>query len=281
MRLGIISDAHLSPPGTRVSGFHTGYETAEIMTIYRLALQRCVQEDVDGIVLLGDLSQSGDGESLETGVRLAAETGRRVWAVSGNHDCFERVDALDAAVRRGAADNVRLTTATGEVVEVETRVTGFGTTSGSWGYKACSHGGQHTDWWGNKLTVLLTHYPMISFSEKVSSASLIYGDDLEDREEVARPPLERSAPTVVVNGHIHLRHACVVGALLQVSCAALVEPPFEVTLLDFEVDPETEGGRVVVRRNSIPLDSSPAVRCPTLAPAQQEWAFEAGTWRTV
>lgn len=251
------------------------------MATYRLALRRCVQEDVDGIVLLGDLSQSGDGESLETGVRLAAETGLRVWAVSGNHDCFERADALDAAVRRVAADNVRLAMPAGEVVEGETRVAGFDTTSGNWGYRACSHGGQDTDWWGNEPTVLLTHYPMISFAEKVSSTSLIYGDDLEDLEEVARPLLERSGPTVVVNGHIHLRHACVAGALLQVSCAALVEPPFEITLLDFETNPEPEGDRVAVRRRSIPLVSSSAVRCPALAPPQQEWAFEAGTWRTV
>ncbi|HLL40791.1 MAG TPA: metallophosphoesterase [Rubrobacteraceae bacterium] len=130
MRLGIISDAHLSPPGTKVSAFHTGYETTEIVATYRLALPRCVQEDVDRIVLLGDLSQSGDGESLEMGVRLAAETGRRVWAVSGNHDCFERTDALDVAVRRVAADNVKLATPAGEVVGGEPRVAGLCTTSG-------------------------------------------------------------------------------------------------------------------------------------------------------
>ncbi|HLL40792.1 MAG TPA: hypothetical protein VK357_14195 [Rubrobacteraceae bacterium] len=124
--------------------------------------------------------------------------------------------------------------------------------------------------------MLLTHYPMISFVEEASSASLIYGDDLEDLEEVARPLLERSAPTVVVNGHIHLRYACVEGRLLQVSCAALVEPPFEITLLDFEVDPKPEEGRVAVRRRSLSLASSSAVRCPSLSPPKQEWTFERG-----
>ena len=99
MRLGVIADAHLSPPGTRVSAFHTGYESPYTTAAYRLALRRCAKEDVDAVVLLGDLSQSGDAKPLETGVRLAAETGRRVWAVSGNHDCFERVDALEVAIR--------------------------------------------------------------------------------------------------------------------------------------------------------------------------------------
>jgi hypothetical protein len=68
------------------------------------------------------------------------------------------------------------------------------------------------------------------------------------------------------------------GALLQVSCAALVEPPFEVTLLDLEIEPES--GRLVARREAVPLLSSSAVRCPVLSPPQQEWVFEAGEWRT-
>ena len=103
-------------------------------------------------------------------------------------------------------------------------------------------------------------------------------DDLEDLDEVARPLLERPVPTVVVSGHVHLRHACMKGALLQVSCAALVEPPFEVTLLDLEIEPES--GRLVARREAVPLLSSSAVRCPVLSPPQQEWVFEAGEWRT-
>ena len=116
MRLGIIADAHLGLPGTSAWAFHTGYETADITSIYRLALRRCAREGVDAVVLLGDLSASGDGESIEAAVRMAAGTGRRVWAVSGNHDCFERSDALDAAVRRVAAENVRLATPAGEAV---------------------------------------------------------------------------------------------------------------------------------------------------------------------
>ena len=36
MRLGVIADAHLSPPGTRVSAFHTGYESPYTAAAYRL-----------------------------------------------------------------------------------------------------------------------------------------------------------------------------------------------------------------------------------------------------
>ena len=107
-----------------------------------------------------------------------------------------------------------------------------------------------------------THYPAISFSEEVSSAGLVYGDNLEDLEEVARRLLAREAPTVVVNGHVHLRATRIEGPVLQVSCAALVEPPFEVTLLDLV---KLGGGRVKVRRESTSL----TVRSPAFSPPRQ------------
>ena len=56
MRLGIIADAYLSPSGTNASAFHTGYESPYTMAAYRLALRRCAKEDVDAVVLLGDLA---------------------------------------------------------------------------------------------------------------------------------------------------------------------------------------------------------------------------------
>ncbi|MDQ3965065.1 MAG: metallophosphoesterase family protein [Actinomycetota bacterium] len=276
MKLGIIADAHLGPPGTRVPSFHVEYESADTIVAYRLALRRCVQEDVDGVVLLGDLSHSGDDESLKAGVRLAAETGLMVWVVSGNHDCFERVDALTEAVRRVGADNVRLAAPEGEVVEEGLRVAGISVTSGHWGYTADDR--PDVSKWEDDPVVWLTHYPMISFAEKVSEAGLVYGDDLEDLEETTRPLLARSAPAIVVNGHIHVRYACVMGEVLQVSCGALIEPPFEVTFLDLY---EPESGRISVRAASVPLVSSLPVHVPTLSSPRQEWVFEAGAWRSV
>ena len=280
MRLGVIADAHLSPPGTKVSAFYTGYESPYTVAAYRLALRRCAKEGVDGVVLLGDLSHSGDDRSLETGVGLAAETVRRVWAVSGNHDCFERMDALEGAIRRVAAENVRLASPASEVTEREPRVAGLCVTSGRGGYKARTNGRWGVEDWGDEPVVWLSHYPMVTFAEEVTRASLIYGDDLEDLKEVACPLLARAAPTVVVSGHIHLRHDCVAGKVLQLSCAALVEPPFEITLLDFEIDPEVRGDRIVVRRRNVSLVSRSAVSCPVMSPPRQEWVFEAGEWST-
>ncbi|MDP8926459.1 MAG: metallophosphoesterase family protein [Actinomycetota bacterium] len=277
MRLGIVADAHLGSAGTRVPAFHVEYGNSDTLTAYRLALRRCVREGADGLVLLGDLSHSGDEESLKAGVRTAAEAGLAVWAASGNHDCFLREDAFADAVRQVGADNVRLLTPEGEAAEEGLRLAGFSVESGSWGYAAGQAGRPHVSKWGDDECVAwFTHYPAISFSGEVSSAGLVYGDNLEDLEEVARLLLGREAPTVVVNGHVHLRATRIEGPVLQVSCAALVEPPFEVTLLDLE---KLGGGRVKVRRESTPLVPSLAVRPPAFSPPRQEWAFEEGAWK--
>jgi hypothetical protein len=238
-------------------------------------LQRCEEEDVDGVLLAGDLSQSGDGESLEAGVRMAVETGLKVWAVAGDHDCFERIDSLPEAVRRAGADNVRLATPEGEAVGEGTRIAGFSVTIGSRSYAAGSDGKPDVSEWRDEFVVWITHFPMISFSKKISRAGLTYGNDLEDLEEVARSLLERSAPTVVVNGHIHLRNTLAERGVLQVSCQGLVEPPFEVTFLDIESEDE----RTVVRTESVALVPSLSVRLLTFSPPRQEWVFEAGAWR--
>lgn len=285
VKLGIIADPHLGPTGMSfppVFGFQSvpyEYERSDAIMRYRTALRRCVREEVDAVLLLGDLSWSGDRESLEVGVRLAAKTGRRVWAVSGNHDCGERVDALAKAVRWVGADNVRLAMLEGEMVGEGLRIAGMSVTSENWGYTARSGGRPDVSGWGDDLVVWLSHYPMISFAEKASEAGLYYGDnDLEDLEEAARPLLERTGPTVVVNGHMHMRDACVVGEVLQVSCAALTEPPFEVTFLDLE----RRDDRITVRRESVPVAPFPDdARLPVLSPARQEWVFEGRTWRSL
>ncbi len=278
MRLGIVADAHLGPAGTTVPAFHVEYGNADTLTTYQLALRRCVREGADGLVLLGDLSHSGDEESLEAGVRTAAETELAVWVVTGNHDCFSREDALADAVQQVGAENVRLLTPDGEAGAESLRLAGFSVTSGSWGYAAGPTGRPDVSRWGDdECVVWVTHYPAVSFSGEVSAAGLVYGDDLEDLEEVTRPLLEREAPTVVVSGHVHVRATHVEGPVLQVSCAALIEPPLEVTFLEVE----SEGDRVEVRRESALLAPSLTVRPPAFSPPEQGWAFKASVWRSL
>lgn len=273
MKLGIIADSHLGPGGTRVGAWHSEYYMSDTVTAFRYALQRCVEEGVDGVVLLGDISNSGDDWSVETGVRMAARTGLPVWVVSGNHDCFEQVEAVREAVRRVGAGNVRLAAPEGAMVE-GVRVAGASIAmDDAWVSRA--DGRPDVSRLGDEPGVWLTHYPLISFEETTREAGLLYGDELADREEVLRPLVERPQPTVVVSGHVHLRVDRVAGPVLQLACAALVEPPFEVTFLDVE-----RGERQVsVRVENVALVPSLTVRTPTFTPPKREWVFEAGEWR--
>jgi hypothetical protein len=174
-----VADAHLGPASTTVPAFHVEYGNADTLTTYQLALRRCVREGADGLVLLGDLSHSGDEEPLETGVRTAAETELAVWIVSGNHDCFSRQDALADAGRRVGAENVRLLTPEGKAVGEGLRLAGFSVTSGNWGYTAGTTGRPDVSGWGDdECVVWVTHYPAVSFSREVSAAGLIMGTTL-------------------------------------------------------------------------------------------------------
>jgi predicted phosphodiesterase len=284
LRLGIVADPHLSHDRTSSrfvldsSSVPDGYTAVEDMARYRLALRRCLEEGVDGLALLGDLSWSGDAVSLEVGLRLAARTGLAVWAVSGNHDCGEQVDALTKAVRRIGSENVRLATPAGEVFATGgPRVAGLCVTSDNYGYTARSDQRPDVFGWRDEPVVLLSHYPMISFRERAEKAGLYYGDnDLENLEQVARPLLAREAPSVVINGHMHMRDTCAAGKVLQISCAALTEPPFDVTLVDLEVG----GGRISASVERIPIVPPPNdLRLSILSPARLRWVFEEETWR--
>jgi predicted phosphodiesterase len=217
LRLGILADPHLVPDDHATDGD---------MARYRSALRRCVREGVDGLALLGDLSWSGDAASLEAGLRLAARTGLAVRAVSGNHDLGEREDALAEAVRRVGAKNVWLATPAGEVFGGEgVRVTGLCVASDNYGYTARSDERPVVSGWGEETVVLLSHYPMISFRERAEREGVYYGDnDLENLEEVARPLLGRTAPTVVINGHMHMRDDCAAEQVLQISHSSTSRP---------------------------------------------------------
>lgn len=275
MRLGIVTDAHISPEGTRARSFHNGYAVDDALERYELALGQLVEQGAEALALLGDLSHLGDAKSLEEGLGLAAETGLPVWGVPGNHDVSERKDALVRAVRRVGSERVRLATPEGEAVGEGIRVAGLHVESEDWGFTSRSAGGAETGTWGDGAVVLLSHFPALSSRARVERTGLKYAGDLENLGVVLRPLLGWGEPTVVLSGHLHLRDAFAAESVLQLGFAALVEPPFEVSL----VDVEAEDGRVEVRREAVALTPTPeGVRLPVLSPPSHTWAFIDGSW---
>jgi hypothetical protein len=79
---------------------------------------------------------------------------------------------------------------------------------------------------------------------------------------------------VVLSGHLHLRAVTTEANVLQLSFAALVEPPYEVAAVELD----TERPSVAYRCASvIPSDAD---RIPVLDPAEGSWSFasESGSW---
>jgi len=277
MRIGIVTDVHLAPAGTEPLAWHNPYALADAAERFEQALRLCTAEGAEVIALLGDLAHFGDAASLEAGVRIAAAAGRPVWLVPGNHDCTEADGALARAVARHGAGAVRQPPPTGVPLDGGWRLAGLGLVGDRGGLTARSTGASPVAAWGGDPVLLLSHYPLLSFAEEARRAGLRHPGDLGDLAEVAPPVLSRRAPTVVLHGHAHLRHASSVGPVLQLSCAALIEPPFEVTLLDLDVDPDDRS--TTVHRRADAVAQSGAARLPILVPPEGRWRFDGGRWR--
>ena len=73
-----------------------------------------------------------------------------------------------------------------------------------------------------------------------------------------------------------LSYSVASGPLLQLGLGALVEPPFDATLLELEL----KGRRLEVVRRVRELDEAFERRDPRLAPAEEIWRFApGGGWR--
>ena len=71
-------------------------------------------------------------------------------------------------------------------------------------------------------------------------------------------------------GHLHVRDSVTSGSLLQLGFGAMIEPPFEATLLELAVD----GRSVEITRVAHELGEGPEERDPRLVPAHERWRFE-------
>lgn len=274
IRIGVVADVHLTPPGTGPLAWHNPYALADAADRLADALAWCVAEGAETLAVLGDLAHFGDDTSLEAGVRLAAAAGRPTWMTPGNHDCTQEDGALAAAVERFGRGGARIAPAAGDLLGGWLRVAGLGLVGDRSGLTAAADRLPLAAW-GDGPVLLLSHYPLLSFRADAERAGLAHPGDLTNLATASQALFDRAAPTVVVHGHAHLRHASVADAVLQLSVAALIEPPFEATLLELD---RIDGG-LAVRRRAVAMQHAGGARIPALAPAVGSWRFAAGRWR--
>jgi hypothetical protein len=95
-----------------------------------------------------------------------------------------------------------------------------------------------------------------------------------NRDELEAYLRATGTPTVVLSGHIHARCTEARGPLLQMTVGALIEPPFECTVVEIEADRD---GGPVVRRSAHRLGPVAAVD-PVFTPDSECWRWD-GVWR--
>jgi predicted phosphodiesterase len=270
VRAGVLTDIHVSLDPERRASWHNEYDFAGVRARLRQAAELFAAADVDFVLALGDLAHDGDAPSLREALAPLAG-GAPLFVVGGNHDGLRPTAALAALT----LDGIRLPGWRALRAAPRARVAGV--------RAECREPGQWTAarppalaTWGEELVLLATHFPLLSLAAEVRARGLPYAGDLAGRAVLADALLGRLAPTLVVCGHLHVRESTTSGMLLQLASGALIEPPFEATIVDAQ--PAGDGLRVT--RTAHELDAAPERRDPRLAPAEETWRFSLrGGWR--
>jgi calcineurin-like phosphoesterase family protein len=232
------------------------------------ALERFRRAAVDLCVLLGDLTQTGDEAALERIVRRALAIGVPVAAVAGNHDADRDPHLLAAVVDRCSARLPARTPFSLEGVavvgvEIEPVEPGLPLFRSADPLPVAA----------SVPAVVVSHYPVLSEAQRLADAGLPYAGDLVDRDRLEGRVGAGGAPVVVVSGHIHARASRASGPILQLSCGALIEPPFDCTVVEL-----SRRGRLRVTRTAHRLGPAGSLD-PVFTPDEESWEWLDARWR--
>jgi len=258
MRIGVLSDLHceLEPAGSR---WINVFEPEHLDARTDAALAWFSESHVDLILLLGDVVQFANLSDLEHMFsRLATADVAPLATVGGNHDLRLGDEFAECARKHG----IRLLHE--DPLEL---VTGVGVGRGP---APPQYVGQLGGWGGEADTVVVaSHFPLLSEASRVAAAGLPYAGDLVNRLDLEGRLRSDSRPKLVLSGHIHARCSTNNGALLQFTVGALIEPPFDATIV--EVDGTS------VRRTARRLGEI-AVTDPVFAADEERWQWTGDRW---
>ena len=226
MRIGVLSDLHceLEPAGSR---WINVFEPEHLDRRTDAALAWFSEAEVDLILLLGDIVQFANLSDLEhMFARLAAADVAPLATVNGNHDLRLGEEFADCAREHG----IRL------LYEEPFELGGCrDRCRGRRGPAPPQYVGQFGGWGGEAdLVVVASHFPLLSEASRVAAAGLPYAGDLVNRADLEGRLRSDPRPKLVLSGHIHARCSTHDGPLLQFTVGALIEPPFDATLVEID-----------------------------------------------
>jgi predicted phosphodiesterase len=262
MRIGVLSDLHceLEPTGSR---WINVFEPERLDERLDAALAWFAEARVDLTLLLGDVVQLANHADLEHALaRVAAADVAPIAVVGGNHD-LRLGDEFAAGARR---HGMRLLH---EELVVLDGIASTGVAVGR-GVAPPQYlgelGGRDGD---ARLLVVASHFPIVSEASRLASAGLPYPGDLVNRADLESQLADDRRPKVVLSGHIHARCSTIAGSLLQLTVGALIEPPFDATIV--EIDPE--GVSRSARRLGPVAETD-----PVFAADEERWRLVHGGW---
>lgn len=272
VRLVSVTDVHAG--GVGPAAWHNELMFEDALEDLASVIDHARRLDADALVLLGDLTDRGDAHSFAEVRRVCEEFPGPVRVVAGNHDrtldnhTFEEIFASSRRgdVRSAAPDRLdRL----GPI-----SLTGVNITSRDAGVTSVGVP-LDLDGWPATLTMLLTHYPVLSTSSQLQEVGLRDSGDLANAAACFAELEHRASPTLVLNGHLHTRHEQASRSVLQLSGAALVERPHEVTVIDIETEPAVD---VSVGRYTVREEPSEHLSAPILCPSTSRWHWKRSGW---
>ena len=272
MRLGILTDIHLAPPGNPADAWHNPhqFDTARQRLVDSIAwLER---QGIDRLAVLGDLTHHGDDESLREALALIATATVPVWILHGNHDLGHGPSTLADALTGSGFAHIEVIGNDPVPFGDPWQVIGVGLVQGTgWNIEATPEPDPTA--WSDTPTVVLSHFPLISLRDACTAAGLKYAGDLLNSSSILDRLAAHTAPVLVVNGHLHVRHVATRGAILQAACGAQVESLFEATLVDLKDWPNG-----IVRWTATAIQPPWEGPNPALSRDAESWRWTGTAW---
>jgi 3',5'-cyclic AMP phosphodiesterase CpdA len=234
-----------------------------------LALDFLRGQQVEAIAMLGDLTNFGDEASIGRAVNVLAAAGVPVLVVPGNHDCEQGIAEFRTRVDRLGAPGVTTIAGAREVGGL--RFVGLtDLTFDDDGWLLIPD--VESTGWGGEPVVVLSHFPLLDRRAATEAAGWKYAGGFRDLG-AARRLLDRDGAAIVLHGHLHVRDAATEGNVLQITCASLIEPPYEASVV--EITPSGDGLRVSVEHVTMAESGAPL---PVLTGTHATWMFDGAGW---
>lgn len=275
IRFGILSDIHAAPVTAEPYVWQNTVDLPHAVELLDAGLSWLAGQAIDTLVLLGDLTESADPACFAAVGQRALALGVPVLAVPGNCDVDLEERTLTAFTQLAAAG---LTIAPAQLaggIELVGLV-------GDAGSKrlAGTRAFPTADW--RDAHIVFSHYPVLELEPDLIRAGFRHSGNLTNRAEIESALRGENRPTVVIHGHLHVHDARISGSLLHLSCAALVEPPHHVAVIEITMEPDSvDPERFVVERRAHAVRSDAVDRLPVFAPLHQRWEWHGGQWTSV